>query len=301
MLLVPALILALRMAKIHAGLVINGILFARLMQEQNFTRPGDPERAGRHNFFGVSFLQFVLASLIAGFSATLLALTLNVRLAPAIGAGAAAFVLWVAWYFHFHHQAVKIAHHRIAADTCESVDREQWAEHVSRSLEDANFSLIAEIGFVGLMVFSLFEKLSGLGEIKNNRVDLASVKQIQDYGPMVLSILMLVTCLIELLVYLRTRVAIGHFSLQLDPTDKPFRPLRLTDSLLGYMILAFLFAVSLHMVLTIFLPDAADKQTLILGIDVVAFGLAVLTEQLTLVVAGRSVAPAPVPAATKVL
>src|SRR6516165_1789630 len=45
MLMVPTSILALRMAKLHGGMVLNGILYARLMQEQSFTRPGDPRRA----------------------------------------------------------------------------------------------------------------------------------------------------------------------------------------------------------------------------------------------------------------
>src|SRR5437016_3803947 len=73
LLMVPTLILALRMAKLHGGMVLNGILYARLMQGQIFTRAGDPRRAARHNFLGVSFLQFVLMDLLAAFSATVLA------------------------------------------------------------------------------------------------------------------------------------------------------------------------------------------------------------------------------------
>ena len=44
---------------------------------------------------------------------------------------------------------------------------------------------------------------------------------------------MLVACAVGLITYLRIRVAIGQFSLDLDLTDRPFRPLTLTDSLLG--------------------------------------------------------------------
>src|ERR1700730_14430327 len=46
MLMVLSLILALRMATLHGGMVLNGILYARLMQEQDFTRKGNPLRAG---------------------------------------------------------------------------------------------------------------------------------------------------------------------------------------------------------------------------------------------------------------
>ena len=100
------------------------------------------------------------------------------------------------------------------------------------------------------------------------------------------------TCLFELVIYLRVRVAIGQFSLQLDPTDRPFRPLRLTDSLLGYLLLAFLFAVSVHVLLVQVVPEL--RLDVNLAIDAGAIALAVLVEQFTLVVAGsrrRAVTP----------
>src|SRR5215472_11590859 len=48
LLLVPSLLLAMRLAKLNAGMTLNGILYARLMQEQDFTtkaRPDAPNRA----------------------------------------------------------------------------------------------------------------------------------------------------------------------------------------------------------------------------------------------------------------
>ena len=53
LLMVPSLLLALRLAKLNAGMTLNGILYARLMQEQSFTdRAGAdaPLRAARVNF-----------------------------------------------------------------------------------------------------------------------------------------------------------------------------------------------------------------------------------------------------------
>jgi hypothetical protein len=290
MLMVPTLILALRMAKMHAGMVLNGVLFARLMQEQTFTRPGDPKKAARHNLFGVSFLQFLLVSLIAAFTVTVLGLALSLHLAAAAGAGAGMLVVWLAWYFRQHHRAVTFAFHKIATEPCAPVERPQWEAHISNSLEEANLGLVTEIGFVGLMVFSVFEKLSGLGEIKTAASDVAS-EDIQRYGPMVFTVLMLVTCLFELLVYLRVRVAIGHFSLLLDPTDRPFRPLRLTDSLLGYLIIAFLLAVSVHLLLMEVIPGRDGIDPLFLAVDGAVIALAVLAEQLTVTIAGRQRRP----------
>ena len=80
MVMVPSLLLALRMGRLHGGLTLNGMLYARLMQGQTtsetFTGSGDPERAGRRNYLGVSFLNFLLAVIIASFSAAVLALAL---------------------------------------------------------------------------------------------------------------------------------------------------------------------------------------------------------------------------------
>src|SRR5437763_5363844 len=48
LLMVPSLILALRMARLHAGLVLNGILIARLSEGRAFTRPMSVKAAARH-------------------------------------------------------------------------------------------------------------------------------------------------------------------------------------------------------------------------------------------------------------
>jgi hypothetical protein len=286
MVMVPALVIALRIARLHSGMTLNGILYARLMQEQDFTRKGDPRAAARHNLVGVSFLQFLLTDLFAGSSATLLVLSLNASLIASIAAGAAVFLLWLALYFRFHRKAVAFAFQKIATDTPGPFERKDWQAHVSTSLEDANTGMLADVGFVGLIMFSVFEKLTGLGEITRENAGVA-YDAVRTSGPWVYSILMLVTCVFGLFVYLRVRVAIGMFSLQLDPTDRPFRTLRLTDSLLGYILLAFLFAVSLHMVLVLLVPALQWGTGVLLALDAAAFALALLAEQATLVAAGR--------------
>jgi hypothetical protein len=285
-LMVLSLILALRMARLHGGMVLNGVLYAKLMQGQDFTRKPDVERAGRHNLLGVSFVQFVLVDLIAAFSAAILAASLGRSLAVAIGVGAAVFVIWTLVYFRFHGKAARFAREKIAAEPEGVVRIEEWREHVSLSMQQANHGLIGEIAFAGLIVFSCFGAMSSLGKIEAQGTDLA-VEMVRERGPVWFAGLMVVVCLFELLIYLRVRVAIGRFSLQLDPTDRPFRPLRLTDSLLGYMLLAFLFAVSLHVLLVQLLPDTELKTSIALGIDAAAFAVAVVAEQITLVIAGR--------------
>jgi hypothetical protein len=286
LLMVPTLILALRMAKLHGGMVLNGILYARLMQEQDFTRKGDPQRSSRHNFFSVSFLQFVLMDLIAGFSATILALAVGLDLRLAVLIGVWVFFIWLLLYFRFHHKGVAFAFQKIRTETCGPAEHKDWQTHVSSTLEDANTDMLSTIGFVGLIMFSMFEKLSSLGEIQQATAG-PHYKAIQTYAPWIYIGLMLVTCLFGLVIYIRLRVAVGAFSLQLDPSDRPFRPLRLTDSLLGYLLLAFLFTISLHLLLTWLLPPLAEDMAVLLGIDGAAFFMAVLAEQLTLVALGR--------------
>jgi hypothetical protein len=215
----------------------------------------------------------------------LLVLSLDVHLLVAIVAGAGIFVTWLFLYFRFHRQAARFAFAKIAQEKCAPFDRKDWQTHVSTSLEDANTGLLSDIGFVGLIMFSVFEKLTGLGEIKPENAG-AAYDDIRLYGPWVYSVLMLVTCVFSLFVYVRVRIAIGSFSLQLDPSDRPFRPLRLTDSLLGYLLLAFLFAVSLHFVLILLVPRELP-HALLFGIDAAAFALAIALEQIALLLAGR--------------
>lgn len=286
-LLVTSLALALRMARMHAGMIINGVLFAKLMSDQSFTAKGDPDRAARHNYAGVSFLYFVLTDLISGFAATILVSALGGGIALAAGVGTGVVLAWLAIYFQFHHDAASFALAKCDSDARGPFTQDQWKEHISASLEDANKGLITDLGFVGLIVFSVFESLSGLGGIKARGTDFAA-SDVTRYGPFIYSSMMLITCLMGLVIYIRVRVAIGKFSLLLDPTDRPFRPLKLTDSLLGYIIEAFLLAVAVHVSLTLLFPDLGEMWWPLLAIDASVFALAVLAEQLTLVVAGRS-------------
>jgi hypothetical protein len=281
-LLVLTLILALRLAKLHSGMVLNGVLHARLMQVSGGC--GDPHRAARHNLFGVSFLQFVLVDLIAGFSMAVLMFSVDQPLPAALGSGAAVFALWMLLYFRFHRKAIRFALEKARTDEAGPVSAHEWREHISLSLHQANHGLITEIAFAGLMVFSGFGALSGLGKIEADKTDLTA-DFVKARGPLWFAGLMAVTCLFEMAIYLRVRVAVGRFSLQLDPSDRPFRPLRLTDSLLGFILLAFLFALSLHVLLMQLLPELRLEANM--GIAAGAIGVAILIEQMTLVVAER--------------
>lgn len=289
-LMVISLLLALRMARLHGGMVLNGVLYARLMQEQDFTHKRDPVRSTRHNYFGVSFIQFVMLDFIAAFSLFLLLLALNMPTTIAVVAAAGVFLCWMVLNFRFHQSAAEFGLKKIAEDPVGPVNEEEWREHISLSLQQANHGLMGEIAFAGLMVFSCFGAMSGLGSIviKDVKLDFG-VEVVKQHGPLFYAVLMVVICFLELAIYLRVRVAIGHFSLQLDPTDHPFRPFRLTDSLLGYMMLAFLFCVALHMLLVQTVPALGESFLALIAIDGLAFFLAVCAEQATLMAAASHV------------
>ncbi|RUL85286.1 hypothetical protein [Tautonia sociabilis] len=286
MVLVPSLLLALRMGRLHGGLTLNGMLFARLIQGKPFAGAGDPERAGRRNYLGVSYLNFLLASVIAGFSATVLALALHATPAVAAAIGLGIVIVWMLIDARFHRHVLAYARTRIAEDQFEEVGREQWEQHVHETLKGCNQDLIGTLSFVGLMTFSTFEALSSFGQIADDaRVDIPP-ELAETYGPILFTTLLLVTCGIGLLVSVRVRIAIGHNSMRLYPHDNPFRPLRLTDSLLGYLLLAFLFAVSLHLFLTVSWDGQEMGAGPILAADAAAFLVAIVAGQSALFLAG---------------
>lgn len=304
LLMVPSLLIALRLARLNMGMTLNGMLYARLMMNQDFAPPATTNsivNASRVNPAGVSFLMFLLSDVIAAFSAALLAMALlsdprNPDEAnpwkpwAAAGIGVIVLAAGLGMYLRFHTSAVAHAYRRINGESCAAFERNEWEEHVAGSLEDGNHDMIAILGLCGLIVFSVFESLSGLGQPGVIGTEL-SRGMVDNYGPVFYSLLMLVTCVFSMVTYLRLRVAIGTRSLEIDATDQPFKPLKLTDSLIGYMLLSFFFAVGIHFLLeSTFFREETHWPTL-LAIDAVAFVLAVAAEQLTLVYYGRIIKP----------
>ena len=204
----------------------------------------------------------------------------------AVGVGVGILVGWLLLGERFHYQAVSFARQRIASDTFEDVNRDQWEAHIHETLKGGNQDLIGTLSFVGLMMFSTFEVLSSFGQITEDaQVDLP-LAMAETYGPVLFSTLLLLTCVISLMVYVRIRIAIGHTSLRLYPNDNPFRPFRLTDSLLGYILLAFLSAVSLHLFLAVSRNGADDEgHASMLITDAIAFIVSIVAAPSALFVA----------------
>ena len=119
----------------------------------------------------------------------------------ALLAGASIIVVWMLLYFQFFRRTPSWQLKKIKDEPC-LTSRENWEAHVSGSLEDANLGLNADVAFVGLIVFSVFETLSGLGQMKAGVI---SRRPGQQYGPTAYVGLMMVTCLMGMVGFADSR------------------------------------------------------------------------------------------------
>lgn len=286
---IPTIIIALRLAKLHAGMIINGVFYAKLLSAK--LRPQlDPAKASRLNFAGVSVQFFTLTALIASLGAALWTLSMGrAPTAAAIVGGGLFVLLWTA-FFYFHSQARRFARTHIRIARVEEVGAEELENHLAESLRDANHDMINIISFVGLILFSVFQALSGLGGINPKETEFSKAV-IERQGPLILTLLLLTTCLLSTIVYLRLLRSLGNFSLELDPTDRPFRVFKLTDSFLGYCILAFFLTVSAHLFVFPILEGVRESNEFLWWFDgMVAFS-ALAGYGLTMSLAARDSKP----------
>lgn len=242
--LVPCVILVLRVAKLHAGMTINGVFYAHI--ERTLGRPADPARAARLNWLGVSASLVWLMNLLAAGETVVLALALHQTRFVSVVAGCGVFIVCGLLFARFHATASRFAQSAIQHARVESVTHEDLEEHWAESRSDVNHDMIALNGFAGLMLFSTLENIVGFGKIGIDTADLAA-SDIETYGPRIYAGLFLAICTAVATMYVRLSLAAAKFSLQLDPTDTPYRPLKLTDSFLGYLLIVFFLGVSVHL------------------------------------------------------
>lgn len=281
--LIPTIIIALRIARLHGGIVINGIFHATIMKQLRPT--SDPKRSARLNWFGVSTQLFLLADLIAGFGAALLTITIRHEVFLAVMAGLGTFALLLLYFMVAHVRAANFALRVSAQASVEKVEQQEVENHAAASLETANQDMLGILAFVGLILFTVFQSLSGLGAIGAS-TDL-SRNEIQQTGPMIYSLLVLATTWMGMVVYIRLAIAVGQRSLELDPTDQPFKVFKLTDSLLGYSLLACFFAASVHLLVFTLWQGGIPN---ILLVDLGAFLVGLLAYPVTMFYCARQTA-----------
>lgn len=242
--LAPCIVIALRVAKLHSGMVINGVFYCKL--EQSLGKPSSPEHAARLNIFGVSAALFYLVALLAAGEAGVLTLALHRPGLQAAGVSIVVFLLLAALFYRFHRKAAKFALGAIQHCRTEPLTQEELEDHWAESRGDCNHDLITLNSFAGLMLFSTLENITGFGSIAAAGAELTAA-DVQQQGPKIYSSLLVVVCVAAITMYLRLSTAIAKFSVQLDPTDLPYRPFKLTDTYLGYLLIVFFLVVAVHL------------------------------------------------------
>jgi hypothetical protein len=96
------------------------------------------------------------------------------------------------------------------------------------------------------MLFASLEGISGVSDIAVGSSDLDAALALR-FGPLVYDFVLLATCLTNILIYGRLSASIAEMSLKLDPTDTPYRPFKLTDTLFGYLLIVFFTTIAVHL------------------------------------------------------
>ncbi len=140
--------------------------------------------------------------------------------------------------------------------------------------------MLTTISFAGLIVFSAMQFLSGIGEIKS--ASEVSKETLERDGSFIVTLLMLCTCVMCTIAYLRLLLSLGQFSLSIDPTDRPFRVFKLTDALLGYLLHVFFLILSVHLIAAVFVSrfgwqDPSARFSYLLDALVVSISVGVLS------------------------
>jgi hypothetical protein len=274
LMLPPTVLIALRIAKLHTGLTINGIFYRRVMREIDPQEGSDEalRRAASLNLFGVSSMQFGLAALLAAGEAMLLAFAFHAPGWTAPVVALITYMLLVMFFVRMHANASRFALRAVADCRVEPATREDDERHLAESRNDANHDLNACIGFVGLMLFASLEGISGVSDIAVADPGLAA-PQARKFGPLVYDVVLLATCLANILIYGRLSGSIAEMSLRLDPTDTPYRPFKLTDTLFGYLLVVFFTTIAVHLTAYAYVPS---DRPLIWIIDAATAGAAIL-------------------------
>jgi hypothetical protein len=233
---IPSFLLALRIARLHGGMVING-LFYRALLRKSLTH--------RLNLAGISTQMFVLSAIITAWAVWLFISGLGVNSWFSALIGLLAFLLLIGIFYRTDVESARFALTNLEQASLDHFENEEEIiEHQALSLQDANQDMLALLTFSGLMLFAVLQTFSGFGEAKILPPHFA--QETLAFSYLVLGLLVIFLCII---MYLRLVLSVGQFALALNPADKPFSPWRLSDSFLGYLLLGFFAVIPAHLLL----------------------------------------------------
>ena len=288
-LLLVATIVSMRIAKLHYGMVINGGLY-HLIAASVKGREVDLKRLGRFNWFGVSFQFFLVTAMLASMAASLVAASTGANLRGSMVVGGVIGLGLAMFFAGGHWRASHFVQRVVGNHSVEKGSREELEDHIAMSMEDTNHDMIAIVSFLGLIFFSVLSSSTGLGD--HAAVAAAHGDALRRHGPMILSGYLVAVCLAGLVAYLRLAVNIPRFSLELDPTDRPFR-LKLSDTFLGYCLAALLFVGALRLwVSSLTLPEWERLEIPPGVMEVAAFAVCVFAYVLVMATLRRALGKA---------
>jgi hypothetical protein len=256
-LMVLSLVTALREARLYRGLIFNGTLYAALLRNSKLAPPTSSERIGIFNPFGVSTSLFLIAVATIVISVAFALFLGKVGQALSIATCIAASLLPSLFMYRQHQQGIYLATLRISHEPLGVVTPGQWREHLLASIDDAHRDMLEVLALVGLVTFSGFQLLSGMGAQTVN----VSVGVLPPFFAGIVTVYvacyMMAISAFSTIAYVRLRIAVGHFAALLDPWDKPFRIVSIDDSFFGFIILATVFAADMLVFLESIRPAMA--------------------------------------------
>jgi hypothetical protein len=283
-------ITALREARLHKGMVYGGRLWEALSTSAGIQGyVGGNRRPWKFNPFGVSSSLFLI-ELLGGLG--LLALTCSIA---GVGVWVALIALCavsgaaIAYFGNQHRAGAALARDRLSRDTLAKGDPEALRNHISASTDDAHRDMLELLAMAGLVAFVGFQLLAGLGDVEIESVGALRFKEIEIASPVWLASYMIIVTGIALISYVRLRLAVGCFSIFLDPTDHPFHALSFDDAFFGLVILLVPISFDVFLLLSAVLPQwSGSARGLVTGAVALVI---IIGERLLMVAIGRSLSP----------
>ena len=276
---------ALREARIHKGLAYNGHLFQALSRVAGAEAWNSRNRPWRFNPFGVSATLFAI-SLLSGLG--LLAFNcavVGLGWAGTMAAMVATAACGGAYFWAQHSAGTEVAAMKLRAGRKLEHNRLAWRAHVAASIDDAHRDMLELIGLAGLVAFSGFQLLSGLGDAKVISVGYLQFSRVEESAPIWLSGYMVVITGLTIVSYVRLRFAVGLFSRALDPSDRPFRASNIDDSFYGFLILLSLIGLDLVLFLASAASSVSDRRRTIV-VALIALAI-IVCERFAMGIVGR--------------
>mmetsp|Transcript_2996 Transcript_2996/g.9842 ORF Transcript_2996/g.9842 Transcript_2996/m.9842 type:complete len:1278 (+) Transcript_2996:47-3880(+) len=274
---VPSFLVAVRFARINAGLVCNAVYWSHLTEEEDGRRREFKSKAKYINRGGVSYLLFVLVTIMA---AVCTGVVFRLALGSTFLAALAALVVAasVSFYADLAHTTMyrraiarirseprPVVHGPEHAGGASERDRLRRAvlSHKWGSLLDAHSDVAAIVLFAGTVIFTGSQIFTAFGGVERLLSDLHGQTVALSFArtlPALWGCATLLVSLVSLLVHRRLRRSIADFAKALDPQnirgDSP-KWSRISDLFLSKLLLGVMLILSVNLILFGWTPEWA--------------------------------------------